>query len=579
MIPPVPWTAPQGGGFHFRDGIDHPAIPRALKPLPLVRRASKKQKAMLAKADLSNVYAALNAAQETAWRVQPRVYSTLIRMIEAGVGGPGLTMANPRAIPERPAEAATDSAANVAWRNEARKAHTSNAKASSKRLAEYRVFSAARKFSPYPSIYFAYNLDRRGRMYPCSDDLSPHGNDLQRGLLEFANGDPLTEDGVEWLMIHLANTYGIDKVNFAERKRWAADHVLMILECAARPLECDAWHKADDPWQFLAACFAWQDYHLGGLGTVCRVPVMLDGSCSGIQHYAALLRDEDAGAAVNLVPADKPGDLYANVAANVMERLRESNLHFAQEWLAWGISRKIVKRSVMVLPYGGTFLSCLDYVREAVRDRISMEGQPPWLTEESHNDAFVTLAKVVWAAMHDIVEAPLDGMKYVQRITKAWARVDRLGEVAWIAPSGFPVSMAYPERSGRAGVTSTIDGKPFTIAYYNEGKRPNWRRVEAASPPNFVHSLDASHLVFSLNRASKDGINQVAVVHDAFGTTPSKTGEFVRILREEFSRMYHADQFDCLRTTLRNVGGEVPEGPKSGRLNIADIGRATYLFA
>ncbi len=35
-----------------------------------------------------------------------------------------------------------------------------------------------------------------------------------------------------------------------------------------------------------------------------------DGTCNGLQHYAALARDEVCGAAVNLLPADKPGDVY-----------------------------------------------------------------------------------------------------------------------------------------------------------------------------------------------------------------------------------------------------------------------------
>ncbi len=31
-----------------------------------------------------------------------------------------------------------------------------------------------------------------------------------------------------------------------------------------------------------------------------------DGSCNGLQHYAALGRDESGGRAVNLLPVDKP---------------------------------------------------------------------------------------------------------------------------------------------------------------------------------------------------------------------------------------------------------------------------------
>ena len=35
-----------------------------------------------------------------------------------------------------------------------------------------------------------------------------------------------------------------------------------------------------------------------------------DGSCNGLQHYAALGRDEKGGQAVNLMPGPKPADVY-----------------------------------------------------------------------------------------------------------------------------------------------------------------------------------------------------------------------------------------------------------------------------
>ena len=38
----------------------------------------------------------------------------------------------------------------------------------------------------------------------------------------------------------------------------------------------------------------------------CAFPVHVDGTCNGLQHYAALGRDHGGGAAVNLMPSDKP---------------------------------------------------------------------------------------------------------------------------------------------------------------------------------------------------------------------------------------------------------------------------------
>lgn len=581
VIPPVPWTGTSGGGFHFREGIFHPSMPMALRPLNLVRRASKEQRAMLDKADLSTVYAGINAAQATAWRINPRVYGVMRKLMERGKDAPGITSLDPREVPGRLSdEEAADKERLIAHKNEIRKAKTANAKMISKRFAQHRIFATAERFVSYPAIYFAYNLDFRGRVYACSDDLSPQGNDLQRGLLEFAEGDPLDLEGLQWLRVHLANTYGVDKVSFTERVRWTMANFEMILACAADPLEHEEWHAADQPWQFLAACFAYADFKEKGLGVPCRVPVMLDGSCSGIQHYAALLRDEDAGRAVNLVPGDKPGDLYRDVAERVMELLKTSTAPFSPEWLAWGIDRKITKRSVMVLPYGGTFLSNLDYVRDAVRDQVESRGVPSWLTEDNEQDAYVALAKVVWAAMHDVVKGPIEGMKYVRRVVKTWAREKPTTKLYWTSPSGFPVVSNYSDyRSTNDTVRGEVAGHALSLKLDAPVEEINWNRVETSAAPNFVHSLDASHLLLSLKRASAEGITQLATVHDAFGTTPTKTAAFARILAEEFAKLYIADPFTCLQEPLKAMGVEPPEVPPRGALSVEAIARSPYLFA
>ncbi len=114
-------------------------------------------------------------------------------MKDGSTAGRGLTCF---AIPGRPSpagfpdeEAADGTKLQCPQERDTQSPHRQLAKLVSKRFAQHRVFSVARKFVSYPALYFACNLDFRGRVYACSDDLSPQGNDLQRGLLEFAEGD------------------------------------------------------------------------------------------------------------------------------------------------------------------------------------------------------------------------------------------------------------------------------------------------------------------------------------------------------------------------------------------------------
>jgi len=59
-------------------------------------------------------------------------------------------------------------------------------------------------------------------------------------------------------------------------------------------------------------------------GYITRFPVLLDGSCNGIQHLALMTRDEEAGRLVNLTNADEIFDLYSIVESKVVARPRSS---------------------------------------------------------------------------------------------------------------------------------------------------------------------------------------------------------------------------------------------------------------
>ena len=68
------------------------------------------------------------------------------------------------------------------------------------------------------------------------------------------------------------------------------------------------WMEAEDPFQFLAACFDLKEAMRARRPSEYQssLPVHQDGSCNGLQHYAALARDEQGGIAVNLVPGVSP---------------------------------------------------------------------------------------------------------------------------------------------------------------------------------------------------------------------------------------------------------------------------------
>ena len=204
------------------------------------------------------------------------------------------------------------------------------------------------------TIYFPHNIDFRGRTYPLPPHLNHIGDDLSRGLLIFAESRPLGKRGLEWLKIHLANLVGFDKANFDERVEYVHQHLDDIFDSADRPLEGRQWwKKADDPWQCLATCMELKSaLDLPEPTTYeCRLPVHQDGTCNGLQHYAALGGDAVGAAQVNLAAGDRPSDVYTYVAQMVEESI-QGDLQRGDKappyaaLLAGKMSRKVVKQTV-----------------------------------------------------------------------------------------------------------------------------------------------------------------------------------------------------------------------------------------
>ncbi len=200
------------------------------------------------------------------------------------------------------------------------------------RGAEAGVFKAdmdtAKWLEAQPCFYQPHVLDSRGRIYTAAH-FGHQGSDYKKALFRFAVSKPLGAKGGQWLMIHLANSGDFEKVSkrsFADRLDWVADNQAIIELCATDPMDPDAyafWSKADNPFLFLQACMEFTAWALSGFSEdfMSNLPIALDGSCSGIQHYSAIMRSREEARHVNLLPSDVPQDLYGVVALKARPRI------------------------------------------------------------------------------------------------------------------------------------------------------------------------------------------------------------------------------------------------------------------
>lgn len=108
------------------------------------------------------------------------------------------------------------------------------------------------------------------------------------------------------------------------RLKFAEEITDLILDSADNPLTGKRWWtQSDEPWQTLACCMEIADAIRSPDPEKYRshFPIHQDGSCNGLQHYAALGRDNAGAFSVNLAPCDDPQDVYSAVAT-LVERQR-----------------------------------------------------------------------------------------------------------------------------------------------------------------------------------------------------------------------------------------------------------------
>jgi DNA-directed RNA polymerase len=114
-----------------------------------------------------------------------------------------------------------------------------------------------------------------------------------------------------------------------------------------------------------------------------------------------------------------------------------------------------------------------------------------------------------------------------------------------------------------------------------ETEKIDRKRSSNAISPNFIHSLDASHLMLTVNECRAEGITSFGMVHDSYGTHAGNTDTMNRLLRKTFIEMYSDDVFGKFRQAIidQNPGQEVPVLPPPGNLDLAGVADSCYFFA
>lgn len=573
---PKPWTGYKEGGFYRY-------------PMPFMRTAGddlQRAYGMAAanRGDLEQVFRGLDVLGKTPWRINREVFDVAVQVWNTGEAFAKIPAESPEVPlpPEPPADASKEERRK--WRSEVKAVEDKLNGYHSNRCFQNFQLEVARAYRD-EVFYYPHNIDFRGRAYPIPALLNHIGADMGRGLMKFGVGKELGIVGLSWLKIHVANVYGFDKASLKEREEWTMEHLDDIYDSAVNPLGGRQWwKKAEDPWQCLASCFELRAALDSPDPTrfVSHIPVHQDGTCNGLQHYAALGGDRSGAAQVNLEPGDRPADIYTGVKelvqASIAKDAAEGNVY--GQFLVDRITRKVVKQTVMTNVYGVTFIGAIEQVQKQLVALYEDVELPDGVA--SLKQCAVYIARKIFNALGTMFTGAQDiqywlgeaanrictafTMEQIQKIEDVLDDVERVepgyrkvgrkmchkgghkaaaikdashfkSVVTWTTPLKLPVVQPYRAIQSQ-NVTTSLQNVAITSP--NSWDPVSRRKQLQAFPPNFIHSLDATHMFLSAIMCHEQGLT-FASVHDCFWTHASDVPTMNLVLRDAFVQMHSED--------------------------------------
>ena len=568
LVEPRPWEGLYGGGH-----LDNKsAVIVARRPIDLT---PYKQ------ADISVQLRAINALQSQALVMDPWMVALQREAWDSNIRGLYPLTRDPMRVPPQP-EPGEGKEAWKAWHRQQQQAWLDETKGRGQRL---RIEEELRQCEAVAgrTVWFAHNLDFRGRIYSCNRHATHQGPDHQKAAVAFAHGEPCDEEAFEWLLKGAAGHYGLDKRPWDERLAWGKQHLDMLCAIAEDPLErLELWRGASDPWQLLQAAKAVRQWLEDPATPIC-CPVRLDQTCSGVGIVAALLRDERLARASNLIGSTRH-DVYAQVAERVTALIREE-LELsggavgdrATVWLDRGIDRSLMKAAVVGAIYGATYQTMLD---ELVAHLDELQGGVEiWrLRGDVIGPARYLIVKVMEALQQEL--APVFRMqKWLRELNRKV--VSKQQRVRWTSPMGWPMDLGN-ELSETVSSKTTLTSTP---RIYSRRNRPVEGELSALATSrglmaNAVHSYDAAFCQLVVCRAVASQA-QILTNHDAFYVLPSRAGWLHMTLHSELRELFKVDWLTAAAVEIQQNAGLklLLPPPLSGDLCVGRIGQNPYCFS
>lgn len=277
--------------------------------------------------------------------------------------------------------------------------------------------------------------------------------------------------------------------------------------------------------------------------------------------------------------------MYVGVA-NKAEELRkadaENGIEIANK-LEGFVRRKVVKQTVMTTVYGVT--------RYGGKHQIMR--QLGYLDRQIPKEDRSRCADYLVGRVFDSITEMFSGAKNIQAWLTNLAQVlSRMGHaVDWVTPLELLVTQPYFKTNSKY-IKSPLQRITVHEALADT---PDKVRQVNGFPPNFIHSLDSTHMMLTALQCYKNGVT-FSSVHDCFWTHASTVDHMGRICREQFVALhsqrilhdlanhlrkhlptsYNKEELTPLQEKLDYLLNNVPQ---QGNFDLNEVHKSTFFFS
>lgn len=382
---------------------------------------------------------------------------------------------------------------------------------------------------------FPVTMDTRGRMYYRGGLLTPQGTDFCKAAFQFANGALLGKTGFKALCLHTANMFGMDKVSINKRVAWVDNNWAQLMSIEDH-VDLMQKFKGANVFQALVAAKELQRVgaHVGNTEDfMSHLVCHQDGTCNGLQHMSAITKNRQTAITVNCVASthdDEPADVYG-IIADCAATLSTGEVNR----LIIKYGRDMGKNPVMITGYGAG----KDTIIANTAKYLIKHGEDASLAEQI-GMAYVEAIKLNAGAVKALTEA--------LKARVAQALNAGIEKFTWTTADGFVACTEYRDiecNRVRAGVFNALVPTMYPTPL-------DTVKTIGAMAPNFIHSIDATHLRMVVNACDHDLVS----VHDSIGSHAATYFKTAKAIREQFVKVH---EYDALGNLCENMGVRAPK--------------------